>query len=512
MNNCHKSNNVFTHSRAVIIIFILILSILSSLTTSCGAPQEPAPAPTPPPQIPLKPIPESTPAPSPSPTPSTSPTPSFKTQTGSTINLEELETNVGEIGSVEINITGLTNGISGYDLTVSLENNAIAEIVDVELPDFGLPDVKKISSSEVTIRAVDLKDIIPSGKAQALLATLRIQGIRLGTTNINVVINAMDDDDGNPMESHVNTSVIKVADTNTAPAPKPTIKLSDITQKSTVIGRMNSYQVAISPDGMYVLVGDEKQNVVTFASSDGKVLWENALTEGIEMESGAIASNGSLIVVGGQGSTVFAFSREGRLLWQADLSGELQAAVTDTGERVFAAGRRSLSAYDHDGRVLWSQEISTREWSIWGISTTPDGSRILLRTNSDILLLDGKGKENGWFDVVSGNHLVSASLSHDGEQFVVGFVDENTHYVALYSVDSGEIWRQTVENYADVDLDDRGSVFATTKGGNSYIWDNEGNLLTSWPDGGLNIGVARDGKTCIVGDWSKATIYSVKWD
>jgi hypothetical protein len=283
-----------------------------------------------------------------------------------------------------------------------------------------------------------------------------------------------------------------------------------VTVKSTVKGPLNSYQVAISPDGMYVLVGDEQQNVVTFAKSDGTILWQRPLPEGESMESGAITPNGSLIVVGSQHGKVFAFSGEGKSLWQANLSGELQVAVTDTGEKVFAAGQSSLSAYDSNGRVLWSQKISTREWAIWGISTTPDGSCILLITNSDILILDGKGQELGWFDVVSGNSLVSASLSYDGKQFAVGFVDKNTNYVALHSVASGQIWRQAVENYADVGLDDRGFVFATTESGKSYVWDNKGNLLVSWPNGGIKIGVARDGKTCIVGERSIATIYGLQ--
>ena len=189
MNSCLISNSVFRRSRSVIIIFILILAILSSLTISCKSEPLPAPEPTPPTQIPLKPIPEPTPAPTPVPTPTPTPSPSFKIQTSSTVSIGEIETAVGEVGSVGITITGLTNGLSGYDLVISISDKVIAEVVDVELPEFGLADAKKLSSSEVAIRAVDLKDIIPSGKEHALLATLKIQGIGLGTSNINIVVN-----------------------------------------------------------------------------------------------------------------------------------------------------------------------------------------------------------------------------------------------------------------------------------------------------------------------------------
>ncbi len=164
----------------------------------------PSPAPTP------APVPAPSPAPSPAPGPAPTPSPSFKPQTGSTISLGELETAVGEIGSVEITITGLTNGLSGYDLIISLSDKAVAKIVDVELPDFALLDVNKLSSSEVAIRAVDLKDIVPSGKAQTLLATLRIEGIELGMCTIDLIVNAMDDDDGNPMEPRILPGYIEV--------------------------------------------------------------------------------------------------------------------------------------------------------------------------------------------------------------------------------------------------------------------------------------------------------------
>ena len=130
--------------------------------------------------------------------------------TGPSVSVGEARTTVGEVVTVEITIDGAAGGISGYDLTVSLTDEGVAQIVDVVLPDFGLTDIGKLPSNKVTIRAVDLKNIIPSGTEEYLLTILKLQGMGLGTSTITVTIHAMDDDAGNTIEPHVTSGTIEV--------------------------------------------------------------------------------------------------------------------------------------------------------------------------------------------------------------------------------------------------------------------------------------------------------------
>ena len=283
---------------------------------------------------------------------------------------------------------------------------------------------------------------------------------------------------------------------------------------ATIQGALYNYQVAMSPDGAYVIVGDEYQNVVTFAMSDGTILWQYALPEGTEMESGAISTDGKIVVVGGESGSVFGLSSQGTLLWevQEEVVGEVEVAVTDAGDKVFFGAQQKLFCCDGDGKLLWDRIIDTREWTIWDVSTSFNGDQVLLRTNSDIIVCDDKGNEIAFFDIVEGNYVVSGRIASYGSQFVVNFVDGDSYYVALYSIISmQEIWRKSLDGYGDAAIDSQGNVFVTVKTGDNYLWDNQGNLLSSWSNGGVNIDVDRDGDTCIVGRFDEATVYDCRY-
>jgi hypothetical protein len=283
-----------------------------------------------------------------------------------------------------------------------------------------------------------------------------------------------------------------------------------VTPVATIDNPGNSYQVTMSPDGGYVLVGDEYQSYITFATSTGDVLWTYTLPDDIEMEGGAIAADGELVVVGGQGGSVFALSRDGALLWRAqEPTGEVSVAMTAAADKVFAESFGDLYCYDGEGNLLWQNPVDTRGWWIWGLSTTLTGDRLLIRTNSDIILCGGLGNETGFFNVVDGNHLVAGDLSPHGDQFAVLFSEDDIRYVALYSVTTGELWRREVDGLGKVQMDRRGNVFATTRDARNYLWNNFGVPLITWPDGGYGIDTDAVGRYCIVGRFSEATVYEI---
>lgn len=298
------------------------------------------------------------------------------------------------------------------------------------------------------------------------------------------------------------------------PAPEPRTWTSPTSTQVTEVASIDKpgyHQVAISPDGKFVLAGSEHRNEVAFLGSDGTVLWTYALPETIEMENGAVADKGNLVVVGGQGDGVYALTRSGRLKWSdRSIKGECQVAVTRTGDRVFVAARRNLYCYDGDGQRLWARSMDTKQWSIWGLKTTPRGDKLLVRTNSDIIICDGDGNPIAVHDIVEGNHLASADLSPDGRQFAASYSlpsegeaaadpKRRTQYVALFSIDGKERWRHPVASFARVAIDTRGRVFAAVRSGEAWVWANDGQPLISWPAAGLNIAVSRNGTHCAIG-------------
>ena len=109
----------------------------------------------------------------------------------------------GETVSVPIVLSEAPSGLAGYDLTVTLSNPTVARLVGAELPDFGLTSQVFISSSEIRLRAADFTHLVEPGATNITLATLRVEGVKKGKTEIAIQITRLDDDDGYPIETQV---------------------------------------------------------------------------------------------------------------------------------------------------------------------------------------------------------------------------------------------------------------------------------------------------------------------
>lgn len=267
--------------------------------------------------------------------------------------------------------------------------------------------------------------------------------------------------------------------------------------------------VAVSPDGGFVLLGDSGTNTVKLIKPDGTVLWTYSLPADQVFESGAMSTDAAIVVIGTSFGKVYALSRDGTLLWEKAPSGEVQVAMTRTGNKIFAAGSKTLTCYSATGGELWSRLIDTRGWSIWKVSASADGTRLILVTNSDVLLCNGDGTELSFFDIIAGNNMSSAALRSDGTQFAVTYTDGTAFRLALYDVVSGELWRQTVETYGNVSMDDSGNVFESWQDTNNLMYSNAGELLVAWAGGGHSISVDQNGIVCAVGMPDKVVVYQI---
>jgi hypothetical protein len=72
-----------------------------------------------------------------------------------------------------------------------------------EFPDFGLTSQVLISSSEIRLKAVDFAHLVEAGATSSTLATLAVEGLKKGKTEIHIQITRLDDDDGYPIEAQV---------------------------------------------------------------------------------------------------------------------------------------------------------------------------------------------------------------------------------------------------------------------------------------------------------------------
>ena len=122
-------------------------------------------------------------------------------------------TQIGDSTTINLTLDNAPNGLSGYNLNVSLENTSLAEIVDVSFPYWAsnmsthgaLP-----AGSGLLLKASDVNYLVEPGAGNTTLATLTIKGLHPGTTRIILSDTNLDDDNGSDIPHWVWNGVLGV--------------------------------------------------------------------------------------------------------------------------------------------------------------------------------------------------------------------------------------------------------------------------------------------------------------
>lgn len=241
------------------------------------------------------------------------------------------------------------------------------------------------------------------------------------------------------------------------------------------------WKVYSSPNGSFILTGSERFSNVNFRNKKGKIIWSRELDDSLELESAAISKNGKFISIGAQRGLVYLFNKSGKELWRKKVKGEVQVAITDKGDRIFAMGSSGhiLYCYNRKGKLLFSRQINNRNWGTWSLSITPDADRILIGTNSDVILLNGNGQVLKHYDIVLGNRLARATISPNGKYFAHHlFIEKNKHQVVCSDINNNVLWKKNI-GYAWFRFDNQNNLYVSSRHGNTRIYNIKGNLIGS---------------------------------
>lgn len=111
----------------------------------------------------------------------------------------------------------LRTGLSGYEITVAVRNDAIAEIVDVQFPNFGLTQKGSVPAKTVAIKVSDLNDVLRPQSGSGLVATVMLRGKGGGTTTLDIGVTTLDDDFGQPIVAQVQFGTVSVSGETVCP-------------------------------------------------------------------------------------------------------------------------------------------------------------------------------------------------------------------------------------------------------------------------------------------------------
>ncbi|HIH93808.1 TPA: PKD domain-containing protein [Methanosarcina acetivorans] len=134
---------------------------------------------------------------------------------GSTVTLyfDPESSSVSENESTEINIvaSNFPAGLSGYNLTVAIDDPVVAEIVDIAYPTWALiSENSTLPATSIYMKTVDLEDAVKEGATDVVLATLTVSGKEKGSANLSIGVKRLEEDSGDSIEPALLAGTIEV--------------------------------------------------------------------------------------------------------------------------------------------------------------------------------------------------------------------------------------------------------------------------------------------------------------
>ena len=104
---------------------------------------------------------------------------------------------IGESTAVAVVMDVAPTGLSGFNVTVSLTEPSVGDIINVTYPDWAiLPLNSSLPADYVSVQAVELMSLVGPGAANINLCTLTVRGDTAGETNLTFTLMKIEDDVG----------------------------------------------------------------------------------------------------------------------------------------------------------------------------------------------------------------------------------------------------------------------------------------------------------------------------
>lgn len=143
-----------------------------------------------------------------------------------TVIADSIAVGNGKTGSAELFGRWLDTGLSGGKLTVSLTDPEVASITGATVADtFGISETNVANDgSSATLRFVDIEENAEAvvGGVDTTLATLDIRGRGTGTTDLEITVDRLNDDNGDDLETATELGVVVVGPPTVAGDSAPT--------------------------------------------------------------------------------------------------------------------------------------------------------------------------------------------------------------------------------------------------------------------------------------------------
>lgn len=112
-----------------------------------------------------------------------------------------------------------TNGLSGYNITFTIDNTTVARIYSVSFPSWvTLNDVGSTPASSVMVVGVDLSDSVAAPCVNTEIAYITVDALAVGSTTLYATVNQIDDDIGGSVTPSISNCTVTVSTEGAASA------------------------------------------------------------------------------------------------------------------------------------------------------------------------------------------------------------------------------------------------------------------------------------------------------
>ncbi|MGA2917879.1 beta strand repeat-containing protein [Methanoregula sp.] len=118
---------------------------------------------------------------------------------------------IGGTASMNVTLDSASTGLSGYDITISAADPSVANITGYSFPSWAtLNSNTTFPSSQTRVVGVDLNDQVQATNGPVTLGTVTLQGLKSGSSQVQITVNEIDDDAGNMVSPTVQPGTFSV--------------------------------------------------------------------------------------------------------------------------------------------------------------------------------------------------------------------------------------------------------------------------------------------------------------
>lgn len=137
-----------------------------------------------------------------------------------TLSASSATTTVDEETTVNVTVSEVPDGLSGFNVTLQVADPDVGSVVDASINDeMGLEEVAIVDDGAgVRLKAVDIDDVVQSGDGPVTLATVTLRGDATGSSALTIDVDQVDDDDGNRIGPALGDASLTVEDGSSDPS------------------------------------------------------------------------------------------------------------------------------------------------------------------------------------------------------------------------------------------------------------------------------------------------------